>query len=297
MTSDELTQIDTPYGVFWTRHHDFVNQQLREYGGHQRSEIGLVKSLLGKGGAVIDVGAHIGTFSIPLAQHVGASGHVYSFEPTAESHQILNRNIESNGLSGCVTPVNALVSDQVEDYRSQYQDDHTSAAFYLPVGDEDEASEAQTEDLTCIELDRWAVDEADLDRLDMIKVDTEGMELRVLRSAASLIEKFKPAIMVEISVDHLARAGDTVEEVDRFLRDFGYHLFRNLGPRHSRNEDFRLARIWSAQQVIGFFDLIAVHPESEYYPAKALSPIRNFAGWILKVSSQLPVRVKRKLIG
>ena len=57
--------------MFWTRQVDFVNQQLREYGGHQRSELGMIRALSREGDVILDVGAHIGTFSVPLAQHVG----------------------------------------------------------------------------------------------------------------------------------------------------------------------------------------------------------------------------------
>ena len=50
-----LISIETPYGVFWTREVDFVNQQLREYGGHQRGELGMIRAFAREGDVILVV--------------------------------------------------------------------------------------------------------------------------------------------------------------------------------------------------------------------------------------------------
>ncbi len=304
-SADELIQIETSYGVFWTRENDFVNDQLKNFGGHQRSELGMIRSLSRKGDVLLDVGAHIGTFCIPLAQHVGESGRIFAFEPIPDSHRILEKNIAENNLAGRATAINALISDDASDYKVHISHDHTSAAYFVPVEDTKDqqeppanTGEARDSGATAIHLDSWGLKgEAPLERLDVIKVDTEGMELRVLRSAAGLIERFRPVIMAEMSGAHLARSGDSVKEVGKFLRKRGYRFYRNLGPRHAQNEEFELAKLWNPVHVSELYDLVAVHAESDRHPSKARSALPAFLRWIWTRSISLLGAVKRRLFG
>ena len=304
-SADKLIQIETPYGVFWTRENDFVNDQLRNFGGHQRSELGMIRSLSREGDVVLDVGAHIGTFCIPLAQHIGDSGRLFAFEPMPSSHRILEKNIAENDLAGRATAINALISDDASEYQAHISHDHTSAAYFVPAGsaaDQQKSAadtgEAGNSAVATIHLDNWGLEsKAPLERLDVMKVDTEGMELRVLRSAAGLIERFRPVVMVEISGDFLARSGDSVREIERFLRKHGYRFYRNLGPRHAHNEEFELAKLWSPAHVSDLYDLVAVHPESDRHPNKARSALPAFLRWIWTRSNNLLGAIKRRLFG
>jgi FkbM family methyltransferase len=299
----ELVEIETPHGVFWTRKGDFVNKQLREYGGHQRSELGMILSFAREGDVALDVGAHIGTFSIPLAQHIGPSGHVFSFEPTPESHRILARNISTNGLGERVTAINALISDKKGEYTTHMLGDHTSAAYFTPSEPSEKSSE-RSDDFTAeaalktVHLDSWGLEgETKLERLDIMKVDTEGMELRVLESAAGLIERFRPVIMVEVSAAHLARVGDRVEDLEEFLRSFGYNFYFNLGPRHALTEDFELAEIWSPKHPAGLYDLLAAHPDSERRVPPARHPGVTAGSWAFRQARALPSWLKGRMLG
>ena len=302
-SSQELVKIETPHGVFWTRKVDFVNHQLREYGGHQRGELGMILNFSRKGDVVLDVGAHIGTLSIPLARHVGAQGRVFSFEPTPESYRILKKNIAANGFEDRVTPINALISDKKGEYTAHVKGDHTSAAYFVPSEPVVEASERsdipadQTAPET-LHLGSWGLEgDSKLERLDVMKVDTEGMELRVLESARGLIERFRPVIMAEVSAAHLMRVGDSIGELEKFLRGFGYDFYFNLGPRHAETEDFELARIWSPKHPGGLYDLLAVHPGSDRMPPPARHPFVTAAGWASRRARDIPAWLKRRLVG
>ncbi len=300
-SADELIHFDTPNGVFWTRKHDFVNAQLRDLGGHQLSELGLMRSLSKEGDVILDVGAHIGTFCIPMAKHVGASGRVYAFEPTPESYRILNKNIEANGLETQALATNALISDREDDYSVHYPSDHTSAAYFVPLGESESSSKTPGDgsvDVSTIHLDSWGLSgETALERLDVLKVDTEGMELGVLRSASALIERFQPVIMAEISNAHLARAGDSARDVGKFLKKRGYRFYRNLRPRHAQNEDFEFARIWNPSHVTDLYDLVAIHRDSERHPSSARSPLPTFIRYFLARLKNLPGGIRRRLLG
>ncbi|MCA9414897.1 MAG: FkbM family methyltransferase, partial [Candidatus Omnitrophica bacterium] len=63
------------------------------------------------GDTVLDIGAHIGLFTLVMAREVGPKGRVFSFEPCPESHHLLAENIRTNGLSN-VTLVEAAVGEE-----------------------------------------------------------------------------------------------------------------------------------------------------------------------------------------
>ena len=113
----------------------------------------------------------------------------------------------------------------------------------------------------------------------------------------ALIERFRPVIMTEISAAHLARAGDSLEDVGRFLRRYGYNFHFNLGPQHAMTEEFELAKIWSPKHPGGLYDLLAVHPKSDRRPLPARGPIVPFVRWVLQRAKKVPVWLKRRLIG
>ena len=64
-----------------------------------------------------------------------------------------------------------------------------------------------------------------LDRLDFIKADIEGGELRMLEGARASLERFRPRLLLELNGAHLARAGDTLADAFAFFAQRGYSAF------------------------------------------------------------------------
>jgi hypothetical protein len=62
-------------------------------------------------------------------------------------------------------------------------------------------------------------------RVDFIKADIEGWELALLRGAEQTLRRFRPAVLIELSQEHLARAGDRIEAAFAFLAALGYAAF------------------------------------------------------------------------
>jgi hypothetical protein len=58
-----------------------------------------------------------------------------------------------------------------------------------------------------------------LDRVDFIKADIEGWELRLLHGSADTLRRFRPRLMLELTASHLARAGDRLDDAFAFLED------------------------------------------------------------------------------
>jgi len=69
----------------------------------------------------------------------------------------------------------------------------------------------------------------DLDRLDFIKADIEGWELALLRGGEKVLRRFRPTLLLELSAEHLARAGEELDDVFSFLAALRYTAFE-LSP-------------------------------------------------------------------
>ena len=95
-------QIETPFGTFESFEDDHITGHLVESGAYQRSDLAMLLSFVRSGDHVLDIGAHIGTFSVPLGKAVGETGRVVAFEPVADNFELLERNILSNNLADVV---------------------------------------------------------------------------------------------------------------------------------------------------------------------------------------------------
>ena len=190
----------------------------------------------------------MGTFAIPLARVTGADGLVCAFEPAQWSYDLLLLNIELNGLAGVIFPVHRAVSDQVAVYSVETPNQRNTGGSYL-LGSED--------GIQSVVLDDWVSRHLPDRRIDLLKIDVEGMEPFVLAGARSLIDSHRPCVYFEINPDNYSRHGANVSDALDTLG--GYRLFINVGERNAATDAFELAEIGDISDVqASHFDLLAV---------------------------------------
>ena len=152
---------------------DFATNQILKFGAHTRNEIALLRGFVHAGDLVYDIGAHIGSFAIPLAIAVGPLGRLVAVEADARSFPLLWRNLASRGLIGRVAPVYGLAGGSDARHRAIRFAGHTSATYFSPDADGEPTPILKLDDLhACFGGARPAA---------VIKIDVEGMELAVLR--------------------------------------------------------------------------------------------------------------------
>jgi FkbM family methyltransferase len=242
---------------------DFATRQIEQFGAHTRNEVALLRSFVKAGDLIYDVGAHIGTFAIPLAIAAGKNGQVIAIEADADNFALLRQNLDSSGLHSRVAPYLGIAGGRDTRYRRVRVDRHTSATYFLP--DPDGAP------IPAIALDDLADRSSPPRRVAMIKIDVEGMELAVLRSAAKTIARDRPVLYVEISITQMARYGVTLPEVATFLAPYDYRCFRNIGDRNSSHDAFELLELGDLHDGGEFYDLLAV-PADRIATFVALAP-------------------------
>ena len=136
-----------------------------------------------KDSVYIDVGANVGILSLVASLRVGEIGHIIAIEPTT-TFSLLEKNLLEKKKSSQITCLNLAVGDKSGEYAD---------AIYRIWGNDPEISDYKFEKLDQIILNLG------LTKVDVVKIDTDGYELEVLRGAKLLIETFKPKIIIEIN--------------------------------------------------------------------------------------------------
>jgi len=160
------------------------------------------------GDVVVDAGANIGCFSLQAATRVGPTGTVYSFEPASENFDMLLRNIRLNHASNIVPFRLALGDDENEAEIGIYEGFGSSSIMYHA-----KKPPKKTERVAV-----RSVDNCQFERVDFLKLDTEGFEMNILKGARRTLEKFHPKIAGE------AHPGfsDSGETILKYLKELGY---------------------------------------------------------------------------
>ncbi|HWA62607.1 MAG TPA: FkbM family methyltransferase [Caulobacteraceae bacterium] len=192
---------------------------------HHRDLEPLLRPLVPADGVVLDVGAHAGQFA-KLFARLAPRGQVWAFEPSAYARSILVPALALNGLSRRVHVVPAGLSDAPGELVLHTPLKRTGALGFgtAHLGEGGEALGVHDQAVRLLTLDAFAA-ERGLDRLDVIKIDIEGWELRALMGGAATLARFRPAILLEADAAMLARAGDDPAALFGFLEGLGYRPF------------------------------------------------------------------------
>jgi len=194
MTRQETT--DWLYGTIATHGGgDLISDCIRDYGEWARVEVEFIcRYLLPHHGTFVDVGAFIGTHTIPFALHVGISGKGISFEPNRSSFSLLSANLRTAGLEN-VTAYNTAASESSGIPFSLFSEpgNNGQTTLYADILSE---NPSVRDSMQCI---GQAIDDLHLGHVDLIKADVEGMERSVLSGCIKLIEDCKPNIFLELN--------------------------------------------------------------------------------------------------
>lgn len=187
---------------------------------HQEDEAHL-RAVLPADGVVVDVGAHAGQYTKLFAK-IAKSGRVFAFEPGAYALSILRKVVAARGLRNVQIVPLALSDAEGEVTFNLPVKKHGGLGFGIAhLGAAGGGPAVRTSIVRTTTLDAF-VAAAGITRLDFIKVDIEGWELHMLRGAKRTLERFKPALQVEISDEFLKRAGDSAAALWSFLGALGY---------------------------------------------------------------------------
>ena len=177
-----------------------------------------------RGGIYLDVGSNIGNHAVFFG--LFCADHVVAIEPNPRLHLILRRNIDTNALGERTTIVPVGISDTDVVGAMALRDEHHGniGASHIISGPSAAAGAGERVELRRLD-DLIAELAPSLPSLPItfLKIDVEGMEMGVLRSATTLLRDHRPQIFIELITE------DALESATSLLREFGYTSVNHLG--------------------------------------------------------------------
>lgn len=186
----------------------------------------LLETCIEKDAVVIDVGAHAGQF-MKLFAKMAPQGHVHAFEPGSYAYSIASAVIKLHGLKNVTLHALGLSDTAAQTTLHVPIKDSGSLGFGLShiSAANDESRPSQKEEIHLTTLDQFVLDRK-VSRVDFIKADIEGWEMRFLLGAEKTLQTFRPALLIEVNDEFLRRAGNTAVEMWNFLKKMNYTIYR-----------------------------------------------------------------------
>ena len=200
---------------------DFVSRTILETGEWEPESWRAIASHLERGATLVDVGAHVGYYSLKAATVIGPAGHVIAIEPNPETIAKLEANIQAS-RAGVITvqPVACADAEAILDLyvapRSNTGETSLSNANASQSGPSERVYRVRARPLDDI------IRQTGVSRVDVIKIDVEGAEYLVLKGAQETLARFHPSLMVEVLDRQLRAMGSSAAQLTEFLRAQGY---------------------------------------------------------------------------
>ncbi|CDR35227.1 FkbM family methyltransferase [Criblamydia sequanensis] len=226
MEVNRLTE--TRYGkMLYNKNDTIIGKSLELYGEWYQSELDFLKKFIPKGASCLDIGANIGTHTLFFADAVGENGVVIAFEPQRLIFQLLLANIAINNVLNVFACQMALgdVMGRVK----------LVPVNYLTPGNFGGVSvEKREEGLNFFNsVEEVPIDHLNLKKVDLIKIDVEGYETRVLEGGKKTIEKLRPLLYVENHIEKYSKG--VIEKIQSFDYDVYEHLAPGFNPNNFKN--------------------------------------------------------------
>jgi len=202
----------------------FIGSHLERGVAYEAELFALMLKKLKRGDTFLDIGAHVGFFSMIAARLVGESGSVYSFEMNPENYSRLMTNAGLNDFKN-IRPHNWAVSDDSKPIYFWVNKDNDGGHSLWDCGKHsfNEKSRVLPQKMASysIALDHYN----SLGKVDFIKMDVEGSEVLALNGMIELLKKNLPIVALEINNFGLAQMGHKYQDIRTIMNEIGYRCW------------------------------------------------------------------------
>jgi FkbM family methyltransferase len=182
--------------------------------------INLIIKNLSNNCIVLDIGANIGYYTIPIAKKIFAlNGYVHAFEPVEENFSSLLKAAEKNDVAKNVVLNKFALGDYNGNIEIIKTEKGKSSNAVLSFNDKNYENGLTKETIEIKMLDDYI---NKVSRCDFIKVDIEGAEYFLIKGGRKFIEKFKPVIYGEFNSFFLRKFGYSLKDIWEILQPMGY---------------------------------------------------------------------------
>lgn len=184
------------------------------------SSFGVLKHIK-EGQVIIDVGGNIGQTAMMMALKTGSAGKIISFEPYKKTHDAFLKNLSLNKNIENVVAEKFALGEQAT--QLGMLEECTTNSGGTRLASITDTAHAHTQVVNVITLDSY-IEEKKLNRVDFMKIDVEGFEMKVLLGGKKTLQKYFPELYIEIDDFNLKKQNNSAQEMLDFLGEMGYTI-------------------------------------------------------------------------
>jgi len=202
---------------------DFIFRGWEEFGNRHNKGFSICIEKCRDKSIFLDVGAHIGLYSLPVSQILKSSGKVIAFEPSSSNYEYLVKHIKYNRIKN-IFPHKLVIGKTNIDQVVFYEHSVSSS----PLGGIIKRTKNSSDNFLVTKKPQVSLDSfCKKNELipDVIKIDVEGSELNVLEGAKNILTKYKPIIFLSVHPEHLKILGQETIQLNNLLNEHNYKIY------------------------------------------------------------------------
>lgn len=256
--------VKSRYGYMLANQHDvWLGQSIIDYGECAEEELWFLRRLidLDNPASIVDVGANIGIFTLPLAKMLAQKGiTVIAFEPQPFIFRNLCANLALNDIVNVDVWPFAVGSESSTLYFNR--PNYGAKGNFGGVGMVKEKTD-NTASVPCVTLDHALGEHT----IQLLKIDVEGMELEVIKGADRIIKTSRPIIYCENDREECS------EELIKHLWSLDYNLWWHFPFIYNKDNFF--GNINNRYKNIAAYNMLCIPKETNAQISK-LDPVVDF---------------------
>ena len=201
--------------------HEFTFYNLGSWGTGKNNGFNKLIDLAKGKKVVYDIGAHIGLCTMPISRVLNEGGRCYAFEPAKANVKLLKQHLKMNNINN-VHVIESLVGGERLERVGFYEmngDSGMNTISRVKKG----VKEYKMTFKKQITIDGFVKEKGFVP--DLIKIDVEGAEIRVLSGGEEVLKKYHPEIIISVHPKHIKDLGYSLDHLRKTISDLGYEIY------------------------------------------------------------------------
>ncbi len=191
--------------------------EIQFFTGYEKEKVKVFKGVVKEKDIVVDLGAHIGFYTILAAKLVGEKGMVYAFEPGGANLALIKKNKEKNKYNNIILEKKAA-SDKTGKSKLYFWGDSRNQRLY---GGED----IPFTEIECVKLDDYFKNYTG--KIDLIKINIAGSEGAAILGMKELLKRYlNIKLIMQYSPDRIKELGGIPIDCLNILKESGFRIWK-----------------------------------------------------------------------